>query len=367
MGDNNTFRLNNFDLLRLVAALQVVINHVIEIMQVHPDGAGAALLRLTYIFPGVPVFFFISGFLISRSYESNHRLSEYFQNRVLRLYPALIVCVAFSYVLIYLSGYMRSVDADWDSWLVLFLAKISFLQFYNPDFMRGYGDGVLNGSLWTITVELQFYLLVPLLYTLLGSIDSRTGNCRLIMLIMVFLILNRIYTYIPSEFHEEVWYKLLRVSFMPWFYMFLVGVFVQKNFIFFYRLFAGRVLVVFAVYVVVGYAAMKSGVPLGNNINPIIFSGLAIFVFSFAYSLPQLSKTLLRGNDISYGVYIYHMPIINFFLYLGYGGQVSAALSVFTLTVIVAWISWIYVERKSLGLKKHPLNPLNTAGDKKGA
>jgi peptidoglycan/LPS O-acetylase OafA/YrhL len=45
------------------------------------------------------------------------------------------------------------------------LAQLSIVQFYNPDFLRGYGVGVLNGSLWTISVELQFYVMLPWVWT----------------------------------------------------------------------------------------------------------------------------------------------------------------------------------------------------------
>ena len=171
-----TFRFNNFDLLRLIAAMQVVVLHSIGILQIQPTELTRGFLQFLHLFPGVPVFFFISGFLISKSYESNHKLSEYSQNRVLRLYPGLIACVSLSFILIYISGYMATVDAGMLDWGILYLAKTTFVQFYNPDFMRSYGDGVLNGSLWTITVELQFYFLVPIVYTLFKLQDSGKTN-----------------------------------------------------------------------------------------------------------------------------------------------------------------------------------------------
>ena len=46
---------------------------------------------------------------------------------------------------------------------------------------------------------------------------------------------------------------------------------------------------------------------MGNGINPILFIPLAVLTFSFAYSFPMLSQKLLQRNDISYGIYIYHV------------------------------------------------------------
>ncbi len=360
MYNKDTFRNNNFNLLRLIAASQVVVGHIIEIMQVHPSGVISSFLRLLHLFPGVPIFFFISGFLISKSFENNHRLIEYIQNRVLRLYPALIACVSLSFVLIAVSGYMAETNAGTGEWIKLYLAKISFLQFYNPDFMRSYGDGVLNGSLWTITVELQFYILVPIIYYMFRLYNGQSKiNYKLLFLILVFFLANRIFSYTPGTFHDEIWFKLIRVSFIPWFYMFLIGVFFQKNFSIFHRLLADRFILVIVLYMASGYLIFKSNVPLGNNINPIVFLLLTLVIFSFAYSYPYMSRKFLKGNDISYGTYIYHMPIINFLLYLGFKHNIIAAIAAFSLTYLVAIASWKLIERRSLALKRHPLNPIN--------
>jgi len=356
---HQAFRFNNFDLLRLIAAMQVVVLHSVGMLHIDSTGWISGLLQFIHLFPGVPIFFFISGFLISKSYESNHKLPEYSQNRILRLYPGLFVCVSLSIILIYISGYMATVDAGVFDWGLLFLAKTTIVQFYNPDFMRAYGDGVLNGSLWTITVELQFYFLVPIIYTLFKLRDPGKTNLKLVALIVFFLLVNRVYTNIPAEYHSEVGYKLFRISFLPWFYMFLSGVFVQKNFEFFYKLLAGRFILIFILYCIAGYFAKTYHIGLGNNINPLIYVLLVSLAFSFAYSFTGLSKKILKGNDISYGTYIYHMPVVNFMIYHGFTGDTKYALYAFVITIILALASWMIIEKRSLALKKHPLNPLN--------
>lgn len=350
--------------MRLLAALQVAHYHVLEILQVHPPEFLRSILRASFLFPGVPVFFFISGFLISKSYESNHRLGEYSQNRILRLYPALIVCVGLSFVFVFVSGYAATVDVSPGDWVLLYLAKTTIFQFYNPDFMRAYGDGVINGSLWTITVELQFYVLVPIIYAVLKlQGTSAQVNIRLLCLIAVFIVANRLFTYSPHEYYQEVWFKLVRVSFLPWFYMFLIGMFVQKNFDFFYRLLAGRFLYILVLYVVAAYYALNNNIALGNNINPVLYLLLAALAFSFAYSFVGLSRKLLRGNDISYGAYIYHMPVVNFMLYSGYTGEVKYAYAALGIALLLSLASWMLVEKNSLKLKRHPLNPVNRKMD----
>ena len=184
---------------------------------------------------------------------------------------------------------METADAGVLDWGVLYLAKTTLVQFYNPDFMRAYGDGVLNGSLWTITVELQFYFLVPIIYALFKLLDSEALNFKLIALIILFLLINRIYTYIPAEYHKEIGYKLFRVSFLPWFYMFLFGLFVQKNFDFFYKLLAGRVILIFILYCVIGY----------NFLFLLIMHLSGVAEFSFCDYWWLLTETLCNKTDFS--------------------------------------------------------------------
>src|ERR1700694_2402149 len=156
---------NNFDLIRLVAALQVAILHSASHLHIGPQSF--PLLELLSLFPGVPVFFFISGFLISKSYENNPVLHEYALNRVLRIYPGLVLCLLLSLTMVWITGYFHTFSVPISDLLVWLGAQLSIAQFYNPPFLRDYGVGVLNGSMWTIAVELQFYVIVPILYGLL--------------------------------------------------------------------------------------------------------------------------------------------------------------------------------------------------------
>ena len=100
--------------------------------------------------------------------------------------------------------------------LVWVLAQATIVQFYNPDFMRTFGAGVLNGVLWTITVELQFYVLAPLLDYLL---ERKTP-----ILVVFFLVAlgTNLYLHHLAD-GSSIGVKLLYVSFLPWVYMFLLG------------------------------------------------------------------------------------------------------------------------------------------------
>ncbi|MGB2964038.1 MAG: acyltransferase [Anaerolineales bacterium] len=151
---------NNFDLIRLFAALQVVFIHGHEHFGLGP---GSWLVKSLQIFPGVPIFFVISGFLVSASWERSapQGVGAYFKNRFFRIYPALWVCFFISLGSVFIIYKPSSSLVELGKWVI---AQLTIGQIYNPDFLRGYGVGTLNGSLWTIPVEIQFYILLPLIY-----------------------------------------------------------------------------------------------------------------------------------------------------------------------------------------------------------
>jgi peptidoglycan/LPS O-acetylase OafA/YrhL len=85
---------------------------------------------------------------------------------------------------------------------------------------------------------------------------------------------------------------------------------------------------------------------------------LAWLVFKAAFSAPGLSEALLHKNDFSYGIYIYHMPIVNFMLYKGMGGTYGYLGMALALTLGMAILSWLLVEKPALRLKKITLRRL---------
>ncbi len=352
-----TFRENNFDLIRLYAATQVAWHHALRHLQV--DHASSLLFQATRLFPGVPIFFFVSGFLISRSHENSSSLGNYARNRFLRIYPALIVCLCAALLAVAGTGYFRDHAVTATGLLAWLAAQSTVMQFYNPDFLRGFGVGALNGSLWTISVELQFYVLTPLLYAALRRLDPKRWNLALASLIVFFALLNRLYMALPTGAAIPLASKLIGVSFLPWFGFFLLGVIFQRNFERLHALLVGR-----GGVVVVGYALAALfltrvvGLETGNEIHPLLALLLAATVFSLAYTRPLLAQALLRRNDISYGIYIYHMPVINTLLYLGITGSTGSVLLGLGLAFACAALSWILVEKPCLRRKRAALNPI---------
>lgn len=343
---------NNFNLIRLVAALQVLVVHA-----VHHFEIPTTLEPVMRVVPGVPAFYLLSGFLIFQSYErmKSRGNVDFYINRVLRIYPGLLACLVVSLGLVWLTGYFTThapKAAEFWPWV---LAQVSFFQFYNPDFMRGYGMGVLNGALWTISVELQFYVLMPFMAWL---IRNRPRILALVMLVSLAAnIYNRLY---PNW--DALYMKLLAVSFVPWLYMFLLGSLAAAwkgtpnllKRVGYLPLLGGYVL---SMLLIGDYQVNAS-----NAINPVSFVILAMLLLKFSTAtspLPSRLTEFVRNNDLSYGLYLYHMPIINFLLVMTFASAAGNALLTVGASLLAACLSWYLVERPSLRRKrKAPRAPL---------
>lgn len=362
-------RSNNFDLIRLVAALQVVIAHAIGHTPLLDTLSGWQRTAFDWFlkFPGVPVFFVISGFLIARSYErSLDDPAGYAWRRCLRIFPALWVCLIATLAVLagfgFLTGDFVQSGTFW-GWLA---GQATFVQFFNPEQFRGFGIGVANGALWTITVELQFYVFVPLLYaTLLGKWRGLASN---LLLAALFLISFLIYCRLDIEMNgpgsyvaTPMLWKLVFVTLAPHLWMFLLGIAIHRHFESLRTWLEGRFLYFLAAYI--SFLAITEMWLPERSFGFYVLHlptriALALATISAAYSGRQISGRLLRGTDVSYGVYIYHSIVINVLVELG---QMRSLLSVGWVLLItggLAWMSWIFIEKPALSHKEAPFSGL---------
>jgi len=345
-------RENNFDLIRLLAAFQVLIWHGsvhFELSETLYD-----ILVVIYHFPGVPIFFTISGFLISFSLERNKfNLKQYFTNRGLRIFPALWVCTILTALLLLIFDKIGS-SKDFITW---FVAQITFFQFYASESLKTWGTGHPNGSLWSIAVELQFYFALPLILYLINL--SKNKLIINLLLLLVFLLSIFIKHFVFDNallLQNELCIKLLNNTVLMYLHFFLTGIAIFKNFEWLLAYLKDKAIIWLVIYVAY-ILVFKFWLKLYDNNYEISIWGilantiLSLLTISFAFSFTKLSKKLLHENDISYGIYIYHMPIINTFVSLGYKGSIWNLLILAFLTTILAFLSWKLIEQKILKLK----------------
>ena len=329
------FKVNNFDLLRLLAAIQVVFDHYFQHLNISLTQAQQAWL---YLLPGVPVFFVISGYLISASYERNDNLVIYLKNRILRIFPGLWACLILTIVVFTLTG-TSFFNKQTLMWLPAQLAGL----IYTPSFLAGYGFGSYNGSLWTIPIELQFYLLVPLCYL---AISKKKINYFIAGLLVVFILIN---VYYQLHHFSPVQKKLIDYSFVPHFYLFLSGVLLQRLKLYNSTFVYGKGIYWLAFYIIFSLWVYK-------YLNPALFmvgksALLSVTLLSIAYTLPHLASRLLKTNDISYGVYMYHGLILTVIVQMKWVGYINIFI-ILVLSCFLGILSWYLVEKPSIKRKE---------------
>ena len=153
------FKDNAFDLLRILAAFQVMFGHMIEHLELGSAANGLVefMVRVSQIIPGrgVIIFFAISGYLAIPSIE-NCSLWQYCKKKFARIYPGLWFAFIINTAIISaLYGMPQGLRDN----LIYVITQTTFFQFYTGDWLRGYGAGTANGSLWTISVLIQFYII----------------------------------------------------------------------------------------------------------------------------------------------------------------------------------------------------------------
>ena len=135
--------------------------------------------------------------------------------------------------MLFACGYLATVE--WSSFKLglWFVCQGSVVQFWNPDFLRGFGVGVVNGSLWSVSVEIQFYIATAVVYGLLGRLSRARFDIALVLLACLFALANfwgpEIQVHLDRVLGTRLASQGFQASFVPWFFMFLLGVLAQRR------------------------------------------------------------------------------------------------------------------------------------------
>jgi len=338
---------NNFDFFRFFAATLVIFSHSYPLLLGVDHGDpffswNNSMISLGTI--GVAIFFTISGYLISQSWENTNNMKSYFIKRVLRIFPGFFVVVLLtSFVIapvllkIDIFDYMK--NFNWEP----FFSKLIFLQQYNiPNlFASNPYPNAVNGSLWTLCIEFFCYILIAFLgiiffYKLLGKMKKETGLLFLIISFSsILLFIKLVYSF---DWYEGFFERVIFLS-----VFFLIGAF------YFYH----QELIVFRpalIITLVGLCVILIKSPLFVTC---CFIAIPYIVLSIGFlQIPYLNKFGLYG-DFSYGLYIYAFVIQQILsLYLHNDLTViTLFLLSFILVLPIAILSWYLIEKPALSFK----------------
>lgn len=302
-------------------------------------------------FTGVDVFFVISGFLITSLLRSDmeqgkYSLLRFYERRARRIFPALatmlMACVAMA-LLIMLPQDAKNFGANL-AMTSLFSANLYLM------FTSGYfdADASLNPLLhmWSLGVEEQFYVFFPLFLWLV----HRLGFWRwLVPLIGLGLVASlslgvwMTYAHPTAAFYlllTRAWEMLAGALLACW------AVPSPKNRITREGLgWAGLALVV------LGYLYVSKENAFPGILAALPVMGAALIIFSHGGGATALSRVLaiapVRGLGlISYSLYLWHWPVIVFYKYIsGHELDLAVAFILGAVSIVLAWISWRWVEQ----------------------
>jgi peptidoglycan/LPS O-acetylase OafA/YrhL len=340
-----TARQNNFDALRLLAAIAVIFSHSFLIAEGTQNNEPLILLtgnQSILGLAGVFVFFAISGFLVTQSFEQTASPLHFLAKRALRIFPGLFIAALLSaFVLgplitsLPLGDYLSRPE-PYEYFLGNTLLDQTVHELPGVSFVDNPVGLEINGSLWTLRCEFVMYLMV-LALGMLRLLTLRVG-VLLLAFGMACLHFNML-----DEFEKWGWFFQL-LSGWGW----LVGFFAAGMLVYklrHTRILDGRI----ALLALVGLAL---SIPLRQFIAlfPVFGCYLALWL-ALNPRLPVIPAA--RFGDLSYGLYIYGWPVEEAVIWLC-GGR-AAWWQVFLIALpaasAIAFLSWHLVERPMLRLK----------------
>lgn len=305
----------------------------------------------------VMIFFVLSGFLIGGSIinsKDGFSLKIYFINRIARLWTVLLPALIFTAIMDYwfydeliaLSPFGNQSLSTADRYSASLYSFFGNLLFLQNILVPVFGT---NGPLWSLSNELWYYVMFPLLF--LGWFKLSRGGVYYLLVGLIILC------WLPFE---------LTKLFPVW----LIGVFVYCNYGKYRITFPGFLCSVILFLAVLTLSRFKL---VGG-----VFSDYMVGVATGALILSSsvVEQYLLRGglfrhfivwlSSISYTLYLFHFPVIVAFVSIMDGktfppGQMGYAVyaGISFFVIIFSWVVWLMFERNTNAVKSLLLTLVN--------
>jgi peptidoglycan/LPS O-acetylase OafA/YrhL len=318
-------RQHNFNFIRLATSVAVIYAHSFALSGVaaKPFFAGIS----------VTVFFILSGFLISASYERSKTLSQFAVARALRIYPALIAVILVSALIIgpvFTSHSLISYFTD--SEVAEYLTNMTALRIQHslpgvfennpfPDFV--------NGSLWTLPLVLLCYALLVLVGV---AVKKKPVTFILILVPVLLFIWAHPYLIFRQRYYNNI-------------FCFAVGgllYVLRKKIRLDYRL----ALLSLAVFI-------AGRVYLSGPVYVLVTGISCSYLVMFAAFIPNnYLQHVTKHGDFSYGLYIWAFPVQQM-LVVGFGhwSPLANFFGALLIGLLLAILSWHLIEKKAIAMK----------------
>lgn len=286
----------------------------------------------------IKAFFILTGFLTFYSYFKHPGAKEFAKRRFKRLVPSYVFVVVVCFLGCSLlstysfSEYFTSLHSY--KYLV---SNLLFLNFVCPDLPGVFTENqstAINGSLWTMKIDIMFYVTVPLLYYLFRKHHKRWV---LLGILIATIIYNETFDYLYIQSGNEL-YQMLKRQLGGQYIYFLAGMC-----IYFY------------------YQQIHSQVKWLLPLSVVIFltgsyyqSWEYLTAFCYAVIIMELSlnaKILSRFSEvpnITYGLYLYHFPVIQILLYykINEWSHTGCCLLCLGIVTLLSIMNYQFIEKR---------------------
>ena len=369
----------SLDGMRGIAVLWVVMFHYAALGDASRDAwiqaIGAiplldAVVRNGYL--GVDLFFLISGFLLvlpwfvhAAAGQEPPSAREFYARRVRRIVPAYYVQLALLFLL------FIPLLRGWDYWkrdlnVILWnaVAHAGFLQLTSP---LTSGTLAVNGALWTLAIEAQYYLLLPLIAPLLARAPVRvTFAAFAIAIAWQALARHGFDAWIAQQMRwgahwrwtEETVRHLQLTQLPSYLGHFALGSCLGLAWLQWRdrasRLGPWLALASVSAFALLLYAVGTREAIAGEQTWLVTTLALGTLLLAAALGGPVARMVLDHGplafvGRVSYSAYLYHLPLLLLWNAYWPGPSSIASLPLYLAAVlIVAWLSWRFVEQRFL-------------------
>lgn len=329
-------RDNNLNLMRFVAATLVIFNHAFGITGQTASEPFHRLFDLGGGDIGVDIFFVLSGFLVTKSWQGKTP-AEFAWARCMRIYPGLWASVVLT---VFLAGlFFATVPPLTFWWSRETLGYVAHNLFVLPHFGARLDlphaftaqGAEFNVSLWTLPLEIEMYLTLAMLGMLLGL---RARYVAALALLGVGMVIVARLTHSSDDMLSS------HGRFLYFFFSGSLAYMLRERII----LSARTAAVLLAG--VLGTVMLSESYPLRQAALALALPYLLLW---FAYVPKGLIRGWNRLGDYSYGLYIYSMPIQTAVLASGLGTTPAQNLGISMIIVLAfAAASWHLLERRAL-------------------
>lgn len=332
---------NSFNVVRLAAALAVLVSHAFPV--VYGRGVIEPLAAFTPFTLGqhaVNLFFVVSGLLLANSLDRDPDIVKYLCARALRILPGLFVygalfalVVAPALTILPISTYFA--DAHTFTYPLAVLAKFERAIPPHGIFVANPYAGAANEPLWTIPYELTAYIVLAVLFGFGALRTARHAALFLTLALIGFLVVEVV---IPPE---SPGYYIMR-QLARYGVCFMIGV---AAFYFRRHVRTGPLFLVLSLLALV----LARGTVMTVPVYILFTAHLAIVLSAWDYGF--VSKWT-RRDDLSYGIYIYGWPTKQTVVAVFPGIEILSLITIAGMTsVCLGLLSWRLVERPALRLK----------------